>query len=101
MLVHRLCPLSRLLPRQHCLARPLLRLCLKGRTFYAKTHQGQSDLDSKLCGHFSRASRLSFSAANAANAAAKPSHAESSSENVIQLLRARGLIQVMFRPLSC
>ena len=101
MLVHRLCPFSRLLPRQHCLAGPLLRMCSKGRTFHTKSHQLQSNLNDRLYGHFSRASRPSCSAANAANAAAKPSHAESSSENVIQLLRARGLIQVKTQPPGC
>ncbi len=101
MLVHRLCPFSRLLPRQHCLARPLLRLCTRGRPYHPNSHQAHSDLNGRLCGHLSRASRLSCCAANAATAAAKTSHAESSSENVIQLLRARGLIQVKARPLSC
>ena len=56
-----------------------------------------SSLDSRLCVQFRRASRLTCCATDAANAAAKPSAANSTCENVIQLLRARGLIQVTAR----
>ena len=94
MLIHRLCPFSRMLPRHHCLASSLVSLRAQGKISYSKLHYSHKSLDSSPPRHLRPASRLKCCAANAASAAARPSSTEDSSENVIQLLRARGLIQV-------
>jgi len=93
MLMHRLCPFSRLLPRQHLLHGTLLRIHAKARALHAISNIDHKILDNRHCRHFRRANRLRCHASNAATTRAEPSAAGSTSENVIQVLRARGLIQ--------
>ena len=95
MLVHRLCSLSGLLLRPRLAHGPLLRANLTGRALHT-CHSSQHIAPSRRqLKDVRRAPRLVKCISGAAAVATEPSAAAApASENVIQLLRARGLIQV-------
>ena len=95
MLVHRLCSLSGLLLRPRLAHGPLLRANLTGRALHT-CHSSQHIAPSRRrFKDVRRAPRLVNCISGAAAVATQPSAAAATTaENVIQLLRARGLIQV-------
>ena len=95
MLMHRLCPLSRLLPRRIPLVTsPFMPMHLKGRALHTPFPLQQPFFHRRQCRNTRRAACLR-SCASAAPAVSNVAPVSApTSENVIQLLRARGLIQV-------